>query len=143
MLDLSLFKNPTFAGANVTMLLVALAMFGVFFFVSLYMQNILGYSAIQTGATFLPMTILIVLLAPVAGKLTDRIGGRWLMGGGMILLGISLLIFSQLDRSSSFWDIFPGLIVGGIGMAITMTPTTVRRRWGRSPWTRPAWAPPS
>jgi EmrB/QacA subfamily drug resistance transporter len=124
MLDLSLFKNPTFAGANVTMLLVALAMFGVFFFVSLYMQNILGYSAIQTGATFLPMTILIVLLAPVAGKLTDRIGGRWLMGGGMILLGISLLIFSQLDRSSSFWDIFPGLIVGGIGMAITMTPTT-------------------
>ncbi len=124
MLDLSLFKNPTFAGANVTMLLVALAMFGVFFFVSLYMQNILGYSATQTGATFLPMTILIVLLAPVAGKLTDRIGGRWLMGGGMILLGISLLIFSRLDRSSSFWDIFPGLIVGGIGMAITMTPTT-------------------
>ena len=124
MLDLSLFKNPTFAGANITMLLVALAMFGVFFFVSLYMQNILGYSAIQTGATFLPMTILIVLLAPVAGKLTDRIGGRWLMGGGMILLGISLLIFSQLDRGSSFWDIFPGLIVGGIGMAITMTPTT-------------------
>ncbi len=124
MLDLSLFKNPTFAGANVTMLLVALAMFGVFFFVSLYMQNILGYSAIQTGATFLPMTILIVLIAPVAGKLTDRIGGRWLMGGGMILLGISLLIFSQLDRGSSFWDIFPGLIVGGVGMAITMTPTT-------------------
>jgi EmrB/QacA subfamily drug resistance transporter len=124
MLDLSLFKNPTFAGANVTMLLVALAMFGVFFFVSLYMQNILGYSAIQTGATFLPMTLLIVLLAPVAGKLTDRIGGRWLMGGGMTLLGISLLIFSQLDRSSGFWDIFPGLIVGGIGMAITMTPTT-------------------
>jgi EmrB/QacA subfamily drug resistance transporter len=124
MLDLSLFKNPTFAGANVTMLLVALAMFGVFFFVSLYMQNILGYSAIQTGATFLPMTILIVLIAPVAGKLTDRIGGRWLMGGGMILLGISLLIFSRLDRGSSFWDIFPGLIVGGIGMAITMTPTT-------------------
>jgi len=103
---------------------VALAMFGVFFFVSLYMQNILGYSAIQTGATFLPMTILIVLLAPVAGKLTDRVGGRWLMGGGMILLGISLLIFSQLDRGSSFWDIFPGLIVGGVGMAITMTPTT-------------------
>jgi MFS family permease len=88
------------------------------------MQNILGYSAIQTGATFLPMTILIVLIAPVAGKLTDRIGGRWLMGGGMILLGISLLIFSRLDRGSSFWDIFPGLIVGGIGMAITMTPTT-------------------
>ena len=124
MLDLSLFKNPTFAGANITMLLVALAMFGVFFFVSLYMQNILGYSATQAGATFLPMTILIVLLAPVAGKLTDRIGGRWLIGGGMTFVGISLVLFSQLDRGSSFWDIFPGLIVGGIGMALTMTPTT-------------------
>jgi len=124
MVDLSLFRNPTFAGANVTMLLVALAMFGVFFFVSLYMQNILGYSATQAGATFLPMTILIVLLAPLAGKLTDRIGGRWLMGGGMILVGISLVVFSQLDRGSSFWDIFPGLILGGMGMALTMTPTT-------------------
>ena len=124
MLDLSLFKNPTFAGANITMLLVALAMFGVFFFVSLYMQNILGYSATQAGATFLPMTILIVLLAPVAGKLTDRIGGRWLIGAGMTFVGISLVLFSQLDRSSSFWDIFPGLIIGGIGMALTMTPTT-------------------
>jgi len=124
MLDLSLFRNPTFAGANLTMLLVALAMFGVFFFVSLYMQNILGYSATQAGATFLPMTILIVLLAPIAGKLTDRIGGRWLMGGGMILVGISLVVFSQLDQGSNFWDIFPGLIVGGIGMALTMTPAT-------------------
>src|SRR5829696_1105611 len=124
MLDLTLFRSGTYAGANLVILLVALAMFGVFFFVSLYMQNILGYSATQTGATFLPMTILIVLLAPVAGKLTDRIGGRWLMGGGMVLIGISLLIFSRLDRGSGFWDIFPGLIVGGIGMAITMTPTT-------------------
>ena len=57
MLDLSLFRNMTYTGANIVMLLVALAMFGVFFFVSLYMQNILGYSAVQTGAAFLPMTI--------------------------------------------------------------------------------------
>ena len=55
MLDLSLFRNPTFAGANAVMLLVALAMFGVFFYVSLYVQNVLGYSPIQAGATFLPM----------------------------------------------------------------------------------------
>src|SRR5438132_5578942 len=57
MLDLSLFKNATFAGANAVMLLVGLAMFGVFLYVSLYVQNILGYSPIQAGATFLPMTI--------------------------------------------------------------------------------------
>src|SRR5262245_6924280 len=67
MLDLSLFKNSTFAGANVTMMLVALAMFGVFFYVSLFMQNILGYSPTRAGAAFLPMTILIILIAPAAG----------------------------------------------------------------------------
>ena len=68
MLDLSLFRSGTYTGANVAMLLVALAMFGVFFFVSLYMQNVLGYSAVQAGAAFLPMTLLIILVAPIAGK---------------------------------------------------------------------------
>ncbi len=124
MLDLKLFKNGTFAGANSVMLLVGLAMFGVFFYNSLFIQNVLGYSAVQTGATFLPMTVLIILVAPVAGRFSDRVGSRWLMGGGMILLSISLLIFSRLDAASTFWDILPGLLVGGIGMAVVMTPTT-------------------
>jgi EmrB/QacA subfamily drug resistance transporter len=124
MLDLDLFKNKTFAGANATMMLVALAMFGVFFFVSLYMQNILGYSATQAGAAFLPMTTLIILIAPIAGRFSDKIGSRWLMGGGMLLVSASLVIFSRLDAASSFWDLFPGLIIGGVGMALTFTPTT-------------------
>jgi EmrB/QacA subfamily drug resistance transporter len=124
MLDLSLFRNPTFAGANVAMMLVALAMFGVFFFNSLFVQNILGYSAIQTGAMFLPMTLLIVAIAPQAGRLTDRVGARWLIGGGMGLLSVSLLLFSRLDVGSGFWTLFPGLVVGGIGMSLTMTPAT-------------------
>jgi EmrB/QacA subfamily drug resistance transporter len=124
MLDLSLFKNGTFAGANSVMLLVGLAMFGVFFYNSLFIQNILGYSAVQTGATFLPMTVLIILVAPIAGKYSDRVGSRWLMGGGMVLLAASLFIFSRLDASSDFWDILPGLLIGGLGMAIVMTPTT-------------------
>jgi EmrB/QacA subfamily drug resistance transporter len=124
MLDLGLFKNSTFTGANVTMMLVALAMFGVFFYVSLFMQNILGYSPTRAGAAFLPMTILIILIAPVAGKFSDRVGSRWLVGIGMLLVAGSLVIFSRLDQGSSFWNLFPGLIVGGIGMALTMTPTT-------------------
>src|SRR5438128_792504 len=84
MLDLSLFRNPTFAGANLALSLVALSMFGVFFYNSLFIQNVLGYSAIQTGAMFLPMTLLIVFLAPQAGRPTDRVGARWLIGGGML-----------------------------------------------------------
>ena len=124
MLDLSLFRNATFAGANATMLLVALAMFGIFFFVSFFVQNILGYSPVQAGAAFLPMTLLIVFVAPVAGKLSDRVGSRWLMGLGMTFVGGCLLLYAQLDQSSTFWNLLPALVVGGAGMALAMTPTT-------------------
>jgi EmrB/QacA subfamily drug resistance transporter len=124
MLDLSLFRNATFAGANTIMLLIALAMFGVFFYVSLFVQNVLGYSPTQAGATFLPMTLCIVFLAPLAGRLSDRFGPRWLISGGMVLVAGSLVIFGQLDQSSTFWDIFPALLIGGAGMAMSMAPTT-------------------
>ncbi|MFL5968831.1 MAG: DHA2 family efflux MFS transporter permease subunit, partial [Gaiellaceae bacterium] len=85
MLDLRLFRNRTFAGANMAMLLVGLAMFGVFFYVSLYMQQALGFSPVEAGATFLPMTLLVILLAPQTGRLSDVFGSRWLVGGGMVL----------------------------------------------------------
>ncbi len=123
LLDLSLFQSGTYVGANVAMLLVALSMFGVFFFLSLYMQNILGYSAVQAGAAFLPMTILIILVAPIAGKLSDRFGSRWLMAGGMVLLGIQLAYFSQVGSAASYWTLLPPMLVGGLGMSLTMTPT--------------------
>ena len=124
MLDMSLFRDRQFAGANTVMFMVGLAMFGIFFYNSLFLQRVLGYGAIKTGATFLPMTLLIILVAPMAGRLSDRIGPRWLMGGGMLLLTVALLLFGTLEADSSWWDIVPGLVVGGLGMAITMAPTT-------------------
>jgi EmrB/QacA subfamily drug resistance transporter len=123
MLDLSLFRNATYTGANVVMLLVALAMFGVFFFVSLYMQNVLGYSAVQAGAAFLPMTVLIALVAPVTGRFSDRFGSRWFMTGGLVLLGLQLLYFSRFGVSARYVELLPGFVVGGFGMAMTMTPS--------------------
>jgi EmrB/QacA subfamily drug resistance transporter len=123
MLDLTLFRSGTYAGANLAMLLVALAMFGVFFFVSLYMQNVLGYSAVKTGAAFLPMTVVVILVAPIAGKLSDRHGSRWLMSGGMVLLGLQLAYFSQVGTDETFWSLLPAFLVGGLGMGLTMTPT--------------------
>jgi MFS family permease len=104
-------------------LLVALAMFGVFFFVSLYMQGILGYSAVEAGAAFLPLTVLIILIAPIAGKASDRIGSRWLMTSGMILVAVQLFYFSGLDEHAVYVDLLPALIIGGIGMALVMTPS--------------------
>jgi EmrB/QacA subfamily drug resistance transporter len=124
MLDLTLFKDATFAGANAVMLLTGVAMFGIFFFNSLFFQRIIGWSAIQTGAIFLPMTVLIMFVAPAAGKFSDRIGSRWLMATGMVLLTGSLLDFAQLEQTSTFWDVVPALILGGLGMGLVMTPTT-------------------
>jgi EmrB/QacA subfamily drug resistance transporter len=123
MLPLDLFRSGTYTGANVVVLLVALAMFGVFFFVSLYMQNILGYSAVQAGAAFLPMTILIILVAPIAGKTSDRVGSRSLMTIGMALLAVQLLYFSQLGQDATFWTLLPAMLIGGVGMSLTMTPS--------------------
>jgi EmrB/QacA subfamily drug resistance transporter len=124
MLDLSLFRNVGFAGANSVMLLVGLAMFGVFFYVSLYVQQVLGYSPIQAGASFLPWTLLIILLAPQAGRLSDRIGPRPLVASGMVILAGSLIVFSRLGVHASFWGLLPGMLLGGVGMSIAMAPTT-------------------
>jgi EmrB/QacA subfamily drug resistance transporter len=124
MLDLSLFRNRTFSGANTAMLFVGLAMFGTFFYVSIYMQKVLDYSPVQAGASFLPMTILVILIAPNAGRLSDRVGSRWLVGGGMTLLAIMLLYYSRLGAHETFWSILPGLLIGGVGMGSTMTPVT-------------------
>ena len=98
MLDLSLFRSTTYVGANVVLLLVALAMFGVFFFISLYMQNVLGYSAVQAGAAFLPMTILIILVAPL-GQACRPVGSRSLMTVGMVLIGaVASFLRARRDR---------------------------------------------
>jgi len=124
MLDLSLFKIGSFTGANLVAMLVSLGMFGVFFFVSLYIQNILGWTPTQAGASFLPMTILIIIVAPLAGKASDRIGSRWLMGAGMTLVGVSLLLYQRVGVDSTFWTLLPSMLLGGVGMAMTMSPMT-------------------
>jgi MFS family permease len=105
-------------------LLISLAMFGIFFFNSLFFQQILRYSPIETGALFLPMTVLIIVGAPLSGRLADRIGSRWLIATGMLLIACSLVLFGQLDLSSNFWNVLPGLLTGGLGMAMAITPCT-------------------
>ncbi len=124
MLDLSLFREVTFSGANAVMLFVGLAMFGVFFYVSLYIQQVLRYSPTEAGASFLPWTVLIIILAPRAGKLSDRIGARTLVASGMVVLTGSLVYFSQLGGNATFWGLLPGMLLGGVGMGVAMAPVT-------------------
>jgi predicted MFS family arabinose efflux permease len=94
-----LFRSTTFLGANIVFLLVVLAMFGVLLFVSLYLQNILLYSPVKAGAAFLPMTIAVVVVAPLAGRASDRLGSRWLMTFGLVLVAGQLLYLSRLGSS--------------------------------------------
>src|SRR5919201_1899724 len=96
MLDLSLFKSGTFAGANLVAILVTLAMFGIFVFFPIYMQTFRGWSPIQAGAALLPWTLMIVALC--------------------------CLELSTVSLHSSFWQMLPGFVLGGIGMSFVMTP---------------------
>ena len=106
------------------MLLVGLAMFGVFFYVSLYVQQVLGYSPTQAGASFLPWTVLIILLAPQAGRLSDRIGPRPLVTTGMVVLTGSLILFARMGVHETFWGLLPAMLLGGVGMSAAMAPVT-------------------
>jgi predicted MFS family arabinose efflux permease len=125
MLDLSRFRSGTFTGGNIVALLIGVALFGIVFYLSLYMQEILGYSAVRAGAAQLPFTALIVLVAPLAGKLTDRVGPRLPTVAGTLLLATSLVLFTQIGVSSHYLTILPGMIAGGIGTGLAMGPTTV------------------
>jgi EmrB/QacA subfamily drug resistance transporter len=124
MLDLSLFKNRTFSGANATILLLGFAMLGVFFFVSLFMQNVLDYSPIQAGAAFLPLTTMMMIIPPIAGRLSDRVGPRWLIVAGFLLFTVGLVLYSQLDFGDSFWNLLPPMVISGIGLSLLFAPTT-------------------
>jgi EmrB/QacA subfamily drug resistance transporter len=122
MVDFSFFSSRTFLGANIVAFIVSFAMMAMFFFLALYMQNILGYSPLEAGVRFLPSTLMIVLLAPVAGRLTDRVGSRPLMTFGLLSVSGALFWQSHLSVSSTYMSLLPGFVLMGIGMAFVMSP---------------------
>jgi EmrB/QacA subfamily drug resistance transporter len=124
MVEFHLLSDRNFLGAVVVALIVSFAMLGVFFFLALYMQNILGYSALEAGIRFLPSTLMIVVVAPIAGRLADRVGPRWLIAAGLTIVAASLYIFSGIAVDSSYGALLPGFMLLGIGIALTMSPMT-------------------
>jgi EmrB/QacA subfamily drug resistance transporter len=124
MLDLGFFRDRNFNAGNVTAFLVSFSMFATFFFVTLYMQNILHLSALQTGVRFLPMTLLIIATAPIAGRLSDRYGSRGLLTIGMTLVAMSLFLESRITDGSGYMTLLPAFLAGGVGMGMTMSPMT-------------------
>ena len=124
MVEFHFFSDRNFVGAVVVALIVSFAMLGVFFFLALYMQNILGYSPLEAGVRFLPSTLMIVVVAPVAGRLADRFGARWLIAAGLTIVAVALFTFTGLAVDSSYLDLLPGFTLLGIGIAMTMSPMT-------------------
>jgi EmrB/QacA subfamily drug resistance transporter len=124
MVEFRFFADRNFVGAVVVALIITFAMMGVFFFLALYMQDILGYSPLEAGVRFLPSTLMIVGVAPVAGRLADRFGPRWLIVAGLAILTASLHAFTGIAVDSSYGDLLPGFMLLGIGIALTMSPMT-------------------
>jgi EmrB/QacA subfamily drug resistance transporter len=124
MVQFDLLSDRNFLGAVVVALIISFAMLGVFFFLALYMQDILGYTPLEAGVRFLPSTLMIVGVAPVAGRLADRFGPRWLIAGGLVGVSASLFVFSRIAVDSTYLDLLPGFMLLGIGIAMTMSPMT-------------------
>jgi predicted MFS family arabinose efflux permease len=121
-IEFSLFTSRNFIGAVTVAFIISFAMMGVFFFLALYMQNILGYSALEAGVRFLPTTLVIMVLSPLAGRFSDRIGPRWLIVSGMSLIALSLYLFSTVEVGTTFAGLLPSFLLLGAGIGLTMSP---------------------
>jgi EmrB/QacA subfamily drug resistance transporter len=124
MMPLTFFRIPAFSAGNLVAFSIALAMFGTFFFLSLYMQLIRGYDAFSAGLRFLPMTLTIIVTAPNAGKYAQRHGSRAPMTYGLVLAGVGLLLFAFLTPTTPYLWMVPVMIMMGHGMGATMAPMT-------------------
>jgi EmrB/QacA subfamily drug resistance transporter len=122
MVDFSLFRSSTFLGANLVAFIVTFSMLAMFFFLALYMQNMLGYSAVEAGVRFLPSTLMIVLVAPLAGRLSDRVGPRPLMVTGLSLTAFSLFLLTRIDVGTGYGLLLPAFMIMGVGIALVMSP---------------------
>jgi EmrB/QacA subfamily drug resistance transporter len=125
MVDFGFFRSRTFAGANIVAFIVSFAMLAMFFFIALYMQNVLGYSPLQAGIRFLPSTMMIMFVAPLAGRLADRVGPRPLMTIGLLAVSAALFWQSHITVSSSYGALLPGFVLMGIGMGFVMSPMSL------------------
>ena len=125
MLPLAVFRSRQFSGANVTTFAVYAALGGALFLVVLELQTVLGYSPLAAGAALLPITVLLLLLSPSAGRLADRIGPRWPMTVGPVVAAAGLGLLAGVGPGSTYLTgVLPGVVVFGLGLSLTVTPLT-------------------
>ncbi|CAO5233781.1 MFS transporter [Frankia sp. AgKG'84/4] len=117
LLPMALFRDASVSVGTVLVLVNFFAMFGVMFFITLYLQNVHGYSAVATGARMLPLTVVFMFGSPLAATLTTRFGPRVPIGIGLFLTSIALFLLTQLGTDSSYVHLWPSLLALGVGVA--------------------------
>jgi EmrB/QacA subfamily drug resistance transporter len=122
MFDVRLFLVPTFTGAQITAFAISSAMFSQFLYLTLYLQDILHLSPIQTGLRFLPLSVVSFFAAPAAGQLSSRLPVRVLLGLGLALNALALYLMYGITASSHWTTLLAGFIVGGIGIGMVNAP---------------------
>ncbi len=122
MFDLGLFRVPTFIGGLAAAFGISASLFSLLTYLVIYMQNLLGYSAIQTGVRFLPLSLAIFFTAAIAGRLSAHVPTRLLIGPGFVLVGIGLLLMRGLAPDSDWTVLLAGLIVAGVGAGFINVP---------------------
>jgi EmrB/QacA subfamily drug resistance transporter len=125
MLPLHFFKNMSFTGANVALVLVVFSLFGSLFFLSQYFQSVLGYSALEAGLRLLPLALTLMVSAALSARVADRIGTKLTVATGILLAGIGLLMMSQAyDVDTAYGTIVVVVVIFAAGMGLTMSPAT-------------------
>ncbi len=122
MVDFRFFRSRGFVGANIVAFIISFAMLATFFFIALYLQNVRGYSPLQAGVRFLPMTAIIIVAGPVAGRLSDRIGPRLLITVGLALTAASLFWQGHLAVDTPYVHLFGAFMLMGAGIGLVMSP---------------------
>jgi EmrB/QacA subfamily drug resistance transporter len=118
MLDVTLFRKPAFNGVSAVAFCLSASMFSMFLYLTIYMQGVLSLSPLEAGLRFLPLTLLSFAVAPVAGKLSDRVPIRVLLGGGLATVGVGLLLMRGLDADSEWTALLAGFVVAGVGVGL-------------------------
>jgi EmrB/QacA subfamily drug resistance transporter len=122
MLDLALFRRPAFTGASIVAFCLSGSIFAMFLYFTLYIQDVLGYSPLQAGLRFLPTTLIMFAVAPIAGRLSVRVPVRLLLGSGLVLVGVGLLAMTTLDAASGWTALIPGFVLSGAGVGLINPP---------------------
>ncbi len=122
MFDLSLFRVPTFDGGLIAAFCMNGSLFSMLLYLVLYLQDALGFSALQTGLRLLLISGPTLVTATVSGRLSERIPVRWLIGPGLILVGVGLILMAGLSGTSSWTHLIPGFIISGAGAGFVNPP---------------------